>query len=520
MSASATAPRQVVRPAASGARAALSSKQIGIALLALAILFPFLDTALGLNLMNPMLRILTSVMLALGLNIVVGFAGLLDLGYVAFWAIGAYVVGWLASGHFATIKFHVMSGIAPTMPGIHVSIWLLFLVAMAVTAFFGVLLGAPTLRLRGDYLAIVTLGFGEIVPKLFQNGDDIFGHNLTNGTRGISGLDTPVLGGAMGESVLGQGWGVWGPINLQPWYYLGLMLVVVCWYISYKLQWARLGRAWMAIREDEIAASAMGINLVQTKLWAYGIGASLGGLAGVYHGARIGSIFPSSFMFYISISLLCMVIIGGMGNIWGAILGAVAIEGLNFWLLPSLTTWSNAAGLNVDFSSYNLMIFGVLLVVMMLYRPQGFLPAKARRPVPEDDPLDVAHVHAPMVDDDGFPPALHGPVGEGGHPVLTTDAHLPDIHMPDIHVPSIHHPHPKSRLHKSDVVHPGIRRTNKPGAISEIPKTGLTPPSQTPSGAANRYVPVEPWQTPPKFPRFPTGGSQPGDTPVPKEPAP
>lgn len=367
----------------------------GSIVLVFAILFPLIDSALGLSMMNPMLRILTSVMLALGLNIVVGFAGLLDLGYVAFWAIGAYVVGWFASGQFSTVKIHFMSGLIPTLPGVHISIWLLFPVAMAATAIFGVLLGAPTLRLRGDYLAIVTLGFGEIVPKLFQNGDDIMGHNITNGTRGISGLDTPSLGGPAVDNALGLGWGTWGPLNLQPWYYLGLLLVIVCWYVSRKLQWAKLGRAWMAIREDEIAASAMGINLVRTKLWAYGIGASLGGLAGVYHGARIGSIFPASFQFYISISLLCMVIIGGMGNVWGAILGAIAIEGLNFWLLPSLSNWAHAAGINIDFASYNLMIFGFLLVVMMLYRPEGFLPSKARKIKLEDETTGVLEV---MVD--------------------------------------------------------------------------------------------------------------------------
>jgi branched-chain amino acid transport system permease protein len=346
--------------------------------LAFALIFPFLDASIGLGMMNPVLRILTSVMLALGLNIVVGFAGLLDLGYVAFWAIGAYVVGWFASGQFSTVNIHLFDSAGPSIPGIHISIWILFGVAMVVTAAFGVLLGAPTLRLRGDYLAIVTLGFGEIVPQVFQNGDSILGHNLTNGTRGISGLDSPSLGGASVDNMFGLGWGTWGPINLLPWYYLGIALVCVCWYISSRMHWSKLGRAWIAIREDEVAASAMGIPLVSTKLWAYGIGAALGGLAGVYHGARIGSIFPASFQFYISIGVLCMVIVGGMGNIWGAIVGAIAIEGLNFWLLPSLTTWGKAAGLNVDFSSYNLLIFGVLLVLMMLYRPQGLIPAKAR----------------------------------------------------------------------------------------------------------------------------------------------
>ncbi|MCW2974022.1 MAG: inner-rane translocator, partial [Thermoleophilia bacterium] len=282
-------------------------------LVAGALFFPMIDASLGLEMMNPMLRILTSVMLALGLNIVVGFAGLLDLGYVAFWAIGAYCVGWLASSQFSTIKVHVMSGMDHGIPGIHVSIWLIFPIAAVVTALFGVLLGAPTLRLRGDYLAIVTLGFGEIIPSVFRNGDDILGHNVTNGTAGISGLDAPSMGGAAVDNSMGLGWGTWGPLNLSPWYYLALLLCGICFYVARTMQWSKLGRAWMAIREDETAASAMGIHCVNAKLWAYGIGASLGSLAGVYHGARIGSIFPSSFMFYISISVLCMVIVGGMG---------------------------------------------------------------------------------------------------------------------------------------------------------------------------------------------------------------
>jgi branched-chain amino acid transport system permease protein len=424
---------------AARSRTFIDPKWTPLLVLIIAMLFPFIDSFLGLEMMNPMLRILTSVMLAIGLNIVVGYAGLLDLGYVAFWAIGAYVVGWFASGHFSTLNIHLMSNLPGTIPGIHISIWLLFIVGAVVTALFGVILGAPTLRLRGDYLAIVTLGFGEIVPKIFQNGDEIAGHNLTNGTRGISGLDTPSLGGAGVDSMLGMGWGTWGPLNLLPWYYLGLLLVCLCFYVSVQMQWSKLGRAWMAIREDELAASAMGINLVRTKLWAYGIGASLGGIAGVYHGTRIGSIFPASFQFYISISLLCMVIIGGMGNVWGAILGAFTIEGLNFWLLPKLSELSVALGFKVDLASWNLMIFGILLVVMMLYRPQGFLPAKARVIQFERDdgsmgPYEhpdsrIDHLHDAQPAGHGvehYPSALQGPMATT-HPVLEVrhEAHAP-----------------------------------------------------------------------------------------------
>jgi branched-chain amino acid transport system permease protein len=378
-----------------------------VLVLLLALAFPFIEQSLGLGMMNPMLRILTSVMLALGLNIVVGFAGLLDLGYVAFWAIGAYCVAWLASGHFTEITMHLGSGITNTIPGIHLSIWLIFPIAAVITAICGVIFGAPTLRLRGDYLAIVTLGFGEIIPNIFKNGDDIAGHNVTNGTAGISGLDAPNLGGAGVDNMLGMGWGTWGPLNLWPWYYLALALCCICFYVSITMQWSKLGRAWMAIREDETAASAMGIDCVNAKLWAYGIGAALGGMAGVFHGARIGSVFPSSFMFYISVSVLCMVIIGGMGNVWGAIAGAFVIEGLNFWLLPSLTGWGNAVGLDIDFSSWNMLIFGALLVIMMLYRPQGIFPSKSRRMTFDDEPDRPGHQH--------YPGGLHGPSGDEAH---------------------------------------------------------------------------------------------------------
>ena len=441
-----------------------------VLVLVAALMFPFLDATLGLNMMNPSLRILTSIMLALGLNIVVGFAGLLDLGYVAFWAIGAYVVGWFASGMFSGQTFHLLSGLPGTLPGIHVSIWLLFPIAAVVTALFGVLLGAPTLRLRGDYLAIVTLGFGEIIPKVFQNGDSIMGHNLTNGTRGISGLDTPSLGGASTDAMLGTGWGTWGPLNLLPWYYLGILLCVICWYVSVQMQWSKLGRAWMAIREDETAASAMGINLVTTKLWAYGIGAALGGMAGVYHGARIGSIFPASFQFYISISLLCMVIIGGMGNVWGAILGAITIEGLNFWLLPSMTGWAQAAGLNIDLTSWNMLIFGVLLVVMMLFRPQGFISSKARViKLPDDEPNELAREHIEI--------NTHGPAPSH---VLHDAPHAGHV------------PHYPAALH-------GPEAHAHPVLDSGVPRPSAARPS-TPSEAA----PQPTWDGAPRFPKFST----------------
>jgi len=463
-----------------------------VMVLGVALAFPFIDQALGLAMLNPMLSILTSIILAMGLNIVVGMAGLLDLGYVAFFAIGAYVVGMGASGMFTGVPFHLLSGLPHVLPGIHISIWLLFPIAAAVTALFGVLLGAPTLRLRGDYLAIVTLGFGEIIPRVFQNGDSIAGHNLTNGTRGISGLDTPSMGGAAVDNALGAGWGTWGPLNMWPWYFLGLGLCVLGWYVSVTMQWSKLGRAWMAIREDETAASAMGIDLVRTKLWAYGIGASFGGLAGVYQGARIGSVFPASFQFYISISLLCMVIIGGMGNVWGAILGAIIVEGLNRWMLPSLTTWGAQLGIHIQFSNWNMMIFGVILVLMMLYRPQGFLPNKARiiqfDELPELDAALASKVAAyeqsqaasrHLVDPvhaghaAHYPTALHGPDGAGGgvpaHPVLEAGA------VGQMHLPHLPHHAPRSKPATDWPGAPRFPRFGEGPGFGQGPTTGGAP---------------------------------------------
>ena len=357
-------------------------------LIVLAVLLPFIDAALGTDALFTAITIAIFVMLALGLNIVVGFAGLLDLGFVAFYALGAYVVGWFASTHFNGVSFSLgstatsLSGEAPD--GIHVSFWILLLLAGAFSAICGMIIGFPTLRLRGDYLAIVTLGFGEIIPRFFQNGDDLGGFNLTNGTIGIKAIDSPGFP-FLPDSL--DTWQRFSTLDLNPWYYTILAMVLVTIYVNVRLQNSRLGRAWISVREDETAAAAMGINPVTTKLWAYALGALFGGFAGAFYGAFIKNIFPDAFSFNISILILCMVVLGGMGNIYGVILGAIVLQGINFYALPQLSTVVHAIGdtigstamSNVDLARYNFFIFGVVLVLMMLLRPEGIIPNRQRQ---------------------------------------------------------------------------------------------------------------------------------------------
>lgn len=371
---------------ASSAKALLKRFGLPVGLILLAFLFPLINEVLGVNLMFAVIVIAVYVMLALGLNIVVGFAGLLDLGFVAFYALGAYAVAWLSSTHFSEVSFSFLSALPAVssgeFPGIHISFWLLLIVAGAFAGLWGVIIGAPTLRLRGDYLAIVTLGFGEIIPRFFLNGDNIFGYNLTNGTVGIKGIDSPGIPFAPART-----WQQFGTLDLNPWYYTILVLVLVTIFVNIRLRDSRLGRAWMAVREDETAAAAMGVNLVTTKLWAYALGAVFGGLAGAFYGTFIKSIFPSSFSFNISVLILCMVILGGMGNIYGVILGAIALQGLNFYLLPQINVWVHDIGsslgsdllANMDIPKYNYFLFGLILVMMMLLRPEGIIPNRQRQ---------------------------------------------------------------------------------------------------------------------------------------------
>lgn len=358
-----------------------------ILLIVIAFVFPIVDEAFDLLLIYPVIIITVYVMLALGLNIVVGFAGLLDLGFVAFYALGAYVVGWFASSQFKQVSFSfgtaASSLTGEPLQGIHLSFWFLLVLAGSFTALCGVIIGAPTLRLRGDYLAIVTLGFGEIIPRFFQNGDDLGGFNLTNGTIGIKAVDPPGFP-FLPESL--DAWKQFGTLDLHPWYYTILVMVLIAIYVNIRLRDSRLGRAWISVREDETAAAAMGINPVTTKLWAYALGAVFGGLAGAFYGSFIASIFPTSFSFNISILVLCMVVLGGMGNIYGVILGAIALQGLNFYLLPKVNEWVHAIGdvigspllSEADIPKYNFFLFGIILVLMMLLRPEGIIPNRQR----------------------------------------------------------------------------------------------------------------------------------------------
>ncbi|MGH3131356.1 MAG: branched-chain amino acid ABC transporter permease, partial [Gaiellaceae bacterium] len=265
--------------------------------------------------LDSMVVMIVFTMMAVGLNIVVGYAGLLDLGYVAFYAAGAYMAAWFASQQFEQWQFHLGSvGISRELSGLHLSIWMVLIMAGLFTMVVGILIGLPTLRLRGDYLAIVTLGFGEIIPQFVRNGDSIFGFDLTHGTFGISPIDSPGFGKTLN--------GVWGelPVNYQQsfdranwffWTALALLLFTV--FCSVRLRDSRLGRAWIAIREDETAAAAMGIPLMRTKTWSYALGAFFGGIAGAYYASFKSGAFPADFYFNISIFLLCMIILGGLG---------------------------------------------------------------------------------------------------------------------------------------------------------------------------------------------------------------
>jgi branched-chain amino acid transport system permease protein len=335
---------------------------------------------LGEGLYDSMITTLAFVIMALGLNIVVGFAGLLDLGYVAFYAIGAFVAGWLMSSHFADVNngegiHFIVSPITEKLPGIHLNFILVLVLAAAITAMWGALLGFPTLRLRGDYLAIVTLAFGEIVPRVFElSQSGLFGIgnvDWSNGRQGITPIDKPYLPIPGLDNVT--------RIEIKPYYFIALAMVAITLFINFRLRDSRLGRAWIAVREDEVAASAMGVNLVRVKLWAYAMGAAFGGFAGVFLGFYRNTVNVDQFEFGFSVFVLCMVIIGGMGNIVGVVLGAVVLSMMDKWVLPELNGVPDALGLDFDVTSISFGIFGFFLLVMMILRPEGFLPNRRRR---------------------------------------------------------------------------------------------------------------------------------------------
>jgi branched-chain amino acid transport system permease protein len=303
------------------------------------------------------------VLLALGLNVVVGFAGLLDLGYAAFFAIGAYSTASLASATH----------------GIHLPFWTLIFLGAAAAGLFGALLGAPTLRLRGDYLAIVTLGFGEIVPDMAKN--NLFG--ATGGPNGLSGIDSPAFP-THGKPVID--FGIFG-VNPRPYYWTILILIALVVLLLRNVERSRLGRAWVAIREDEVAASATGINTVSTKLLAFAIGAAVSGFAGAFFGAMLGTVTADNFEFAVSVTALTTVVLGGIGNITGVVVGAVLVSFVIFWVLPQMQGWmatvGNTVGVSglgtVQYSDYKFIIYGLILIGIMLLRPSGLLPSRARK---------------------------------------------------------------------------------------------------------------------------------------------
>ena len=324
------------------------------------------------------------MLLALGLNVVVGFAGLLDLGYAAFFAIGAYTYAMLASEHGVVTPLHA---------AIHMPFWVVLVLALFVAASFGVILGAPTLRLRGDYLAIVTLGFGEIVPRVFKNAA-----TWTSGVNGISALDTPELPVWFKGPWTGDPFQVVTPFKISDplaFYVIMVLLLVMCVILVRNLHNSRLGRAWMAVREDEVAAAAMGVNTVAIKLLAFAIGAAFSGFAGTYYGAKLSLVSPENFGFSVSITVLIMVVLGGMGNIPGVMIGSLLVYYTIFIVLPSLPDFAvsfvRAIGLGGlaqssgdypgigEFSSrLKFLVFGLILVLTMLLRPQGLLPSRER----------------------------------------------------------------------------------------------------------------------------------------------
>jgi branched-chain amino acid transport system permease protein len=331
---------------------------------------------------SPLLRDCTLaaayVVMALGLNIIVGFAGLLDLGYVAFFAIGAYTVGWFGSGFFAEVNggegIHVgVTGFASTLAGIHFNFLLILIIAIVFTTIAGMIIGLPTLRLRGDYIAIVTLAFGEIIGDIAENGDQltIGDYALTNGKQGITPVDKIQLPGGEPFTL--------GALDGRPWFWVALALVALVLFVNFRLRDSRLGRAWIALREDEVAASSMGIPLVKTKLLAYACGAAFGGMAGAFLGSYLNTVNSDQFQFSFSIFILAMVILGGLGSIWGVVLGAIALSFINFRLIPELRDAPSAIGLDFELTDLSFGIFGFLLVIMMVMRPEGLLPERRRQ---------------------------------------------------------------------------------------------------------------------------------------------
>ena len=321
------------------------------------------------------------IMLALGLNIVVGFAGLLDLGYIAFYAVGAYMVALLSSSHLSD-NFAFFAQHFPN--GLHIPLLVIIPLGAALAAIAGIMLGTPILKLRGDYLALVTLGFGEII-RIFMNNLGKNEFNLTNGPRGINRIDpVSIFGFSLDKTI------TIGDIRLTKeflYYYLFLILAAVTIFVCYRLQYSRLGRAWMALREDDIAAKAMGINVRNVKLLAFSLGATFGGVAGGMFAAFQGFISPESFSFMESIVILTMVVLGGMGHIPGVVLGAIVLYFLPEFLRFTVEPMQKAmfGKLLIDTAILRQLILGLCMVLIMLFRPKGLWPTPERNDKKDDD---------------------------------------------------------------------------------------------------------------------------------------
>ena len=308
------------------------------------------------------------VLLAVGLNIVVGYAGLLDLGYVAFFAVGAYMYGLLASPHL----FETFPAIAAMFPGgLHMPLWVIVPVGAALAGLFGMLLGAPTLKLRGDYLAIVTLGFGEIIRVFLNNLDQPA--NITNGPKGLNQIDAiHFFGINLGKKLDVLGFEV---ASVSLYYYLFLALVLVTILISYRLEISRIGRAWMAIREDEIAAKAMGLNTRNLKLMAFGMGATFGGISGAMFAGFQGFISPESFSLMESVMIVAMVVLGGLGHLPGVVLGAVLLSALPEILRYVAGPLQSMTDGRIDAAILRQLLIALAMIIIMLMRPRGLWPS-------------------------------------------------------------------------------------------------------------------------------------------------
>ena len=348
--------------------------------LVVAIVYPFIDQALGINRLGSWIAIFVFVILAMGLNIVVGYAGLLDLGYAAFFIIGAYANAFLSSPN----SVFVQNGWVPSFLQ---SFWPAMAVSWVIAAIFGILLGAPTLRLRGDYLAIVTLGFGEIVPNFFVNAEEV-----TGGPSGLSRIAVPPPIPLPGGHTI-----AFTTTDQKNWYWLILAVGIFSIFLINRLYDSRLGRSWQAIREDEIAAASMGVNLVRTKLWAFALGASFSGFAGAVYAGYLTVVYPDQFEFSVSVILLCMVILGGLGNIYGVIAGGLLIQSFDRILAEELNEFlhwlGDRTGLTFlqahDVTQDRFLIFGLALVLMMLLRPGGLFPSAQRQAEMEPESEDI-----------------------------------------------------------------------------------------------------------------------------------